>query len=95
MVGRVVSDKGDQTVVVAVESLVRHPVYGKTLKRVTKFAVHDAGNQAHQGDLVEIMETRPLSKTKHWRMTKIVEKTAAPAPEIPEVAEEAEELERS
>lgn len=73
-IGRVVSDKMEQTVVVAVESMVRHPLYGKTMRRTTKFKAHDQNNECGVGDMVEIMETRPLSKEKRWRVTKILEK---------------------
>ena len=73
-VGRVVSDGMDKTIVVAVESRVRHPLYGKTVKRTTKLYAHDEENQCGAGDLVEIMETRPLSKMKRWRLVSIVEK---------------------
>lgn len=72
--GRVVSDRMDKTVVVAVERLVQHPLYGKRLKRTTKLHAHDEQNDCHQGDLVEVMETRPLSKTKRWRVTRVVER---------------------
>lgn len=72
--GRVVSDAMDKTVVVAVESLVRHPLYGKTIKRTTKLYAHDEDNQCGVGDMVEIMETRPLSKLKRWRLTRVLEK---------------------
>lgn len=72
--GRVISDKMDKTVVVAIETMVRHPLYGKTIRRTTKFKVHDAENSCGVGDLVEIMETRPISKEKHWRVVQIVEK---------------------
>jgi small subunit ribosomal protein S17 len=64
----------DKTIVVAVESLVRHPLYGKTMKRTTKLYAHDEENKCGVGDKVEIMETRPLSKTKRWRLVSIVEK---------------------
>jgi small subunit ribosomal protein S17 len=73
-VGKVVSDNMDKTVVVAVESRVRHPLYGKTMKRTTKLYAHDEENQCGIGDMVEVMETRPLSKTKRWRLVSIVEK---------------------
>ena len=66
--GRVVSDKMDKTVVVAVESLVQHPLYGKRMKRTKRLHAHDEQNDCHAGDLVEVMETRPLSKTKGWRV---------------------------
>jgi len=73
-IGRVVSDKMNKTIVVAVETKVRHPLYGKTVNRTTKFKVHDENNEANVNDRVEIMETRPLSKDKNWRLVKIVEK---------------------
>jgi small subunit ribosomal protein S17 len=72
--GRVVSDKMDKTIVVAVESRVRHPLYGRIIRTTTKFKAHDEANDARQGDLVEIMETRPLSRDKRWRMTRVVER---------------------
>jgi small subunit ribosomal protein S17 len=72
--GRVISDKMDKTVVVAIETMVRHPLYGKTIRRTTKFKAHDADNSCGVGDLVEIMETRPISKEKHWRVVQILEK---------------------
>ena len=72
--GRVVSDKMDKTVVVAVESPKRHPLYKKTLKRVVKYKVHDENNQCHPGDKVRIIETRPLSKEKRWRVAEIITK---------------------
>jgi 30S ribosomal protein S17 len=73
-IGRVVSDKMDKTVVIAVETKVRHPLYGKTVKRTTKFKAHDENNEAKVNDRVSIMETRPLSKDKRWRLVEIVEK---------------------
>jgi small subunit ribosomal protein S17 len=73
-VGRVTSDKADKTITVAVETIVSHPLYKKTLKRTKKLMADDQQNQAQHGDLVEIMETRPLSKLKNWRLTKIIEK---------------------
>jgi len=72
--GKVVSDKMDKTVVVAIETLVRHPLYGKSIKRTTKFKAHDENNECKIGDRVKIMETRPLSKDKRWRLVEIVEK---------------------
>ena len=72
--GRVVSDKMDKTIVVAVETKVRHPLYGKTVSRTTKCQAHDENNEARFGDRVLIMETRPLSKDKRWRLVEIVEK---------------------
>lgn len=73
-IGRVVSDKMDKTIVVAVETKVRHPLYGKTVNRTTKFKTHDEKNEAKINDRVLIMETRPLSKDKRWRLVEIVEK---------------------
>jgi small subunit ribosomal protein S17 len=73
-IGRVVSDKMDKTIVVAVETKVRHPLYGKTMNRTTKFKAHDENNAAKLNDRVLIMETRPLSKDKRWRLVEIVEK---------------------
>ena len=73
-IGRVVSDKMDKTIVVAVETKVRHPLYGKTVNKTTKFKVHDENNEAKINDRVSIMETRPLSKDKRWRLVEIVEK---------------------
>jgi small subunit ribosomal protein S17 len=64
----------EKTVVVAVETLVRHPLYGKIMRRTSKFKAHDEENSARQGDVVEIMETRPLSREKRWRVSRIVEK---------------------
>lgn len=72
--GKVTSDRMDKTVVVAVESLVQHPLYKKIVKRITKFKAHDDKNQCRIGDVVKIMETRPLSKTKRWRVVKVLEK---------------------
>jgi small subunit ribosomal protein S17 len=73
-IGRVVSDKMEMTVVVAVETMFRHPLYGKTMRRTKKFKAHDANNECGIGDTVEIMETRPLSKEKRWRVVQIIEK---------------------
>ena len=72
--GKVVSDKMDKTIVVAVERLVRHPLYKRVIKRTTKFKVDDRKNEAGIGDKVKIMETRPLSREKRWRLVGIVEK---------------------
>ncbi len=72
--GKVVSDKMEKTIVVAIETLVRHPLYGKTIKRTTKFKAHDENNECKIGDRVKIMETRPLSKDKRWRLVEIIEK---------------------
>ena len=73
-VGRVVSDKMEKTIVVAVEDFVRHPLYGKAVKRTKKFKAHDENNECRIGDKVRIMETRPISKDKRWRLVLIVEK---------------------
>ena len=71
--GRVVSDKMDKTIVVLVERMVRHPVYGKFIKRSKNMHVHDADNTGRIGDIVQIKEGRPLSKTKSWELVKVVE----------------------
>ena len=73
-VGMVVSDKMDKTAVVAVEDFVRHSLYGKAVKRTKKFKIHDENNECNIGDKVRIMETRPLSKDKRWRLVNIIEK---------------------
>ena len=73
-VGTVVSDKMDKTIVVAIEDIVRHPLYKKIVKKTVKFKAHDENNECGIGDRVEIMETRPLSKDKNWRLVRIVEK---------------------
>ena len=73
-VGTVVSDKMDKTVVVAIQDNVRHPLYKKIMKRTVKFKAHDEQNACGVGDKVEIMETRPLSKDKRWRVTAIITK---------------------
>ena len=73
-VGVVVSDKMDKTVVVATEEIVRHSLYGKGVKRTKKFKVHDENNECGIGDKILIMETKPLSKDKRWRMVQIIEK---------------------
>jgi len=70
--GMVVSDKADKTIAVAIETSYRHPLYRKTLKKTKKFAVHDEENKARVGDQVRIMEIRPISKTKHWRLLDVV-----------------------
>ena len=72
--GVVVSDKMDKTVVVAIKERVKHPLYGKIVNRTKKFKVHDENNQCGVGDKVRVMETRHLSKDKHWRVIEIVEK---------------------
>ena len=73
-VGKVVSNKMDKTIVVAIEDHVRHPKYGKIIKRTVKSHAHDEANTCGVGDKVAVMETRPLSKTKRWRLVEIVEK---------------------
>ena len=73
-VGKVVSDKMDKTVVVAIVDNVKHPLYKKIIKNTVKFKAHDENNECRVGDRVEIMETRPLSKDKRWRVTNIIEK---------------------
>ena len=73
-VGKVVSDKMDKTIVVAIEDNVKPPVYGKVIKRTVKFKAHDENNECGIGDKVMIMETRPLSKDKRWRLVEIIEK---------------------
>jgi small subunit ribosomal protein S17 len=72
--GRVVSDKMDKSIVVAIERFVKHPIYGKYVKRTTKIHAHDENNECGLGDTVEIRECRPLSKTKSWTLVKVVEK---------------------
>jgi small subunit ribosomal protein S17 len=79
LVGVVTSDKMNKTRRVEIPRLVKHPRYGKYIKRRTVCHVHDEQNASHTGDMVEIMETRPLSKTKHWRLVRIVVKTAGSA----------------
>ena len=73
-IGQVVSDKMDKTIVVAIEDSVRHPLYKKTMKRTYKLKAHDENNECGIGDTVEVMETRPLSKDKRWRLVEIIEK---------------------
>ncbi|MCT4597397.1 MAG: 30S ribosomal protein S17 [Vallitalea sp.] len=73
-VGKVVSDKMDKTVVVAVANNVKHPLYNKVMKRTYKLKAHDENNECGIGDTVKVMETRPLSKDKRWRLVEIVEK---------------------
>ena len=73
-VGKVVSDKMDKTIVVAIEDSVKHPLYKKIVKRTIKFKAHDENNECRVGDKVKIMETRPLSKDKRWRLVEIIEK---------------------
>ena len=73
-IGTVVSDKMDKTIVVAIEDSVRHPLYKKTMKRTYKLKAHDENNECGIGDTVKVMETRPLSKDKRWRLVEIIEK---------------------
>ena len=73
-VGIVVSDKMDKSIVIAIKDNVRHPLYKKIIKRTIKFKAHDERNECGVGDKVEVMETRPISKDKHWRVVKILEK---------------------
>ena len=72
--GKVVSDKMDKTIVVAVEDHVKHPLYGKSVKKTYKLKAHDENNECGIGDTVKVMETRPLSKDKRWRLVSIIEK---------------------
>ena len=73
-VGVVVSDKMEKSIVVAVEIKEKHPMYGKFVNKTTKFHAHDETNNSHNGDTVKIMETRPMSKTKRWRLVEIIER---------------------
>lgn len=73
-IGLVVSDKMDKTVVVAIQRLVKHPLYGRIIKLTSKFKAHDEANECKVGDKVKVMETRPLSKDKRWRVVNIIEK---------------------
>ena len=79
--GVVVSDKMDKTITVKVERQMKHPLYKKYIKRTKKFYAHDENNQAHIGDVVEIVETRPLSKNKCWRLTEIITRSVESAAE--------------
>lgn len=72
--GVVTSDKMDKTIIVSVTELVKHPLYGRFVKKSRKFSAHDENNECGYGDTVEIMETRPLSKNKRWRFSKMIEK---------------------
>jgi small subunit ribosomal protein S17 len=73
-VGRVISDKMDKTVVVAVVDNIKHPLYNKIIKRTYKLKAHDENNECHVGDRVKVMETRPLSKDKRWRLVEVIER---------------------
>jgi small subunit ribosomal protein S17 len=72
--GRVVSNRMDKSITVAVDRQIKHPIYGKFITKTTKYMAHDENNEANIGDLVKIMETRPLSKRKRWRLVEIIEK---------------------
>ena len=72
--GKVVSNKMDKTIVVAIEDHVKHPLYGKIVKRTYKLKAHDENNDCNMGDTVKVMETRPLSKDKRWRLVEIIER---------------------
>ena len=74
MIGTVTSNKMDKTIVVSVETSVKHPIYGKIVKRTYKLKAHDENNECQVGDKVKVMETRPLSKDKRWRVVEVVEK---------------------
>ena len=73
-VGQVVSNKMDKTIVVAMKTKVKHPLYGKTVNKTTKLKAHEENNECNVGDRVRVMETRPLSREKHWRLVEIIEK---------------------
>ena len=74
--GCVVSDKMDKTITVMIERKVKHPLYGKYIKRSTKLHAHDENNECNEGDLVSIVETKPISKSKMWRLVKVIEKVS-------------------
>jgi small subunit ribosomal protein S17 len=76
LMGRVISDKMDKSIVVLMERQVKHPIYGKFIKRSKKYHVHDENNECKVGDTVSFKECRPLSKTKHWTLVKVVERAA-------------------
>lgn len=84
-IGRVVSNKMDKTVVVAVATARHHPLYKKTIRKVVKYKVHDARKECHEGDVVRIVETRPLSREKRWRVAEIITKREAIAVQPGEV----------
>lgn len=75
VIGKVVSSKMNKTIVVEVERKVKHPLYGKYIRRFSKMYVHDDGNSCHEGDTVEIKQSRPISKTKHWVLVQILKKS--------------------
>ena len=93
-VGRVVSDKMNKTVVVAVETSKRHPLYKKTIKRSAKYKAHDERKQCQLGDIVRIIETRPLSKQKRWRVTEIIAKGEAVKLQPEEITETRLEIDK-
>lgn len=72
--GRVVSNRMDKTITVAVDRQIKHAIYGKFITKTTKYMAHDGNNEAHEGDVVQIMSTRPLSKRKTWRLVEIIER---------------------
>lgn len=80
--GTVVSDAMDKSILVRITRLVKHPVYGKYMRRSTKLMAHDENDQARKGDLVEITETRPLSKRKRWRLVRVIGKASGGQPEL-------------
>jgi len=94
-VGQVVSDRMDKTVVVAVETLRRHPLYKKAIRRTKKYKVHDEGNVCKVGDKVRILETRPLSKEKRWRIVEIISRSEAAETELVEVRKGDSDLHRT
>ncbi len=73
--GQVVRHQADKTIIVAIERRIKHPLYGKFIRKTTKVMAHDEKNQSHTGDTVQLMETRPLSKNKRWRLTHIIQKS--------------------
>ncbi len=79
IVGRVVSNKADKTITVAVERSVKHPLYSKYVRKTTKLHAHDEKNECHEGDLVAIVETRPLSRSKHFRLVEVLESASSPS----------------
>ena len=85
-VGRVVSDKSEKTVIIAVQRTTTHPLYKKLIRRTTRFMAHDEKSEARVGDLVRIVESRPISKMKHWRVTEVLERKQQASP-VSEVAE--------
>lgn len=94
-IGRVLSHKMDKTVVVAVETTKHHPLYKKSIKRVVKYKVHDAKNECNEGDIVRIIETRPLSREKRWRVVEVITKGKAVVVKPTEIAEPSLQAEQS